>query len=104
VASSSELGHERRADAPGSAGHHDGRAVQPLGVVRFGQAQLALPDVKEPRVLSDGRWPRGDQRSGEIAQRSGLGIIKTCLARGYRVQHRLNKFRDPTHSGDPPAA
>jgi hypothetical protein len=98
-----ELGHERRAYAPGPAGHHDGRAVQPLGEVRFWQAELALPDVEEPRVLSDGRRPRGDERSGQIAQRGGLGIIKTRPARGNRARHRLNKFRDPTQSGSPPA-
>ena len=83
-----ELGHQRRADAPRSAGDQHGRAAHPVREVRLRQTEPALLDAEKPRVLPSRIRFRGDplhpasprsrspqaSRAGEPTPASYVGI------------------------------
>ncbi len=92
-----ELGHQRRADAAGSPGDQDGGAVQPVGQLRLRQAEPALLDPEETRVLGLRLGLGREQLCRQLTQPGDLAVIEIRLVRRYRVHHRVNDFLDPTH-------
>ena len=87
---------------PGPAGHQHGGVTQPVSKLRLGQAQPALGDGQEARVLLRGARLGRDERLGQVTQLTEGVVIQAALPGRRDRTHAADDLRDPLHPIPPP--